>query len=270
MRSLALSLLRSPLLQFVVLGAMAFALYVRFKPADIETIHVTSQTIDALVQQRESITQQPVSPEGRKELIEGHIEEEVLLREAYKSGFDKTDYRVRRRILTLMRSALTETVPEPSLAQLRAFYEEHRDRYEKPASITFEQVYFAFASSKLPADPNRFLAELGSSRDLASFGDSSQIGSRFSRASFERIAMTFGKPFTESVFDLPRNVWKGPIESFVGIHYVFVSEDHESEMPPFENIEPFLRTDYLMSKSRESQASKIENMRKNYQIVTDE
>ena len=137
----------NPLLHFLLLGAISYSLYVSLKPDDLETIHVTSQTIEALVQQSESITQTPVTSEVRKELIEGHIEEEVLIREAYKRGFDKSDYRVRRRILGLMRSSLSEVIPVPSLAQLRTFYEENRDRYETGPSISFEQVFFSFANT---------------------------------------------------------------------------------------------------------------------------
>ena len=112
--------LKSPILHFIVLGSVA---YTYLKPTDRETITVTTQTIDALVQQRESITQNPFTPAERQSLIQEHIEDEILLREAYKRGFDKNDYRVRKRLLNIMRSSLSEVIPEPSVTQLRAFYD---------------------------------------------------------------------------------------------------------------------------------------------------
>lgn len=66
---------------------------------------------------RKVITQNPITPEKRRILIEGHIEDKVLLREAYKRSFDKNDYRVRKRILNIMRSSLSEVVPEPSVTR---------------------------------------------------------------------------------------------------------------------------------------------------------
>ena len=71
------------------------------------------------------------------------------------------------------------------------------------------------------------------------------------------------------MFDLPLNQWHGPVESFRGIHYVQVTGIHEPELPPFEMMESYLRTDYLMVKSRESQVRKIETLKKNYTIVVE-
>jgi hypothetical protein len=69
------------------------------------------------------------------------------------------------------------------------------------------------------------------------------------------------------VFDIPLNDWRGPIESFRGIHYVCVTAEHEPELPPFEQMESYLRTDYFMQKSGESQQRKINELRKHYQIA---
>lgn len=264
------SLIRSPALQFLVLGTIGYFLYVRLQPDEMETLHVTSQTINALVQQTQSISQSPVSEELRKELIESHIEEEVLIREAYKRGFDKNDFRIRRRVLALMRSSLSEVIPEPSVEQLRTFYEENRERYQTGPSVSFEHVFFSFASGKLPSDPEQFIGELAQREDFTGLGDFSLVGNRLSKQTFERTAITFGKPFTEEVFKLPMNIWKGPIESFIGVHYVRVTGVHEAELPPFEEMEAYLRTDYLLRKGRESQLKKIEGLRKNYRIVVDD
>ena len=105
MKPFSTSLLKSPTLHFILLGMVAFTAYSYLKPPDRETIQVTTQTIDALIQQQESITQNPVSPDGRQLIVDSHIEDEVLLREAYKRGFDKNDYRVRKRLLNIMRSS---------------------------------------------------------------------------------------------------------------------------------------------------------------------
>ena len=270
MKAIVNSVLKSPALHFVILGIIAFFLYENHKPPDRETILITTQTIDALVQQRESITQNPTTPEERQKLIEGHIEDEVLLREAYKRGFDKNDYRVRKRILNIMRSSLSEVIPEPSVAQLRAFYEENNARYLTSPSRSFEQVYFSFASAKLPKKPEQFIKQLQEAKDIAGLGDFSLITSnRYSKSSFQAAAITFGKPFAQVVFDMPLNQWRGPVESFQGIHYVRVTAEHEPELPPFEQMETYLRQDYVLRKARESQQRKIEELRKNYQVIVE-
>ena len=264
------SLLRSPVFHFLVLGFAAYLLYTGLMPENRETIHVTSQTIDALVQQSASITQSPVTPEQKKDLIEGYIEEEVLVREAYKRGFDKSDYRVRKRILGLMRTSLSEVIPEPSVAQLRVFYEENKGRYQTAPSISFEHVFFSFASDNLPTEPNQFIELLENSEDWGDLGDFSQVGNRFTKASFERTALTFGKPFAEAVFGQSHGSWEGPIESFIGVHFVRVKDAHEPELPSFESMESYLRTDYFMLKARQSQERKIQDLARNYRIVIDQ
>ena len=93
------------------------------------------------------------------------------------------------------------------------------------------------------------------------------MGNQFIKASFQTTAITFGKPFAQTVFELPLNQWRGPIESFRRTHYVRVTVSHEPELPPFEKMESYLRTDYVMQKSRESQMGKIDELRENYDIV---
>ncbi len=262
--------LKSPVLHFILLGIVAAIAYVHLKPPDRETITITAQTIDALIQQRESITRNPTTPQERQRLIEGHIEDEILLREAYKRGFDKNDYRVRKRILSIMRSSLSEVVPEPSVAQLRAYYEENRERFLTSPSRSFEQVYFSFASAKQPENPKRFLEMLKDKPNLEGVGEfSTTLAGRYNKSSFQSVAITFGKPFAQTVFELPLDRWYGPIESFRGIHYVRVTAEHPPELPLFEQMESFLRTDYFMQKARQSQIDKIDELRKNYEILVE-
>ncbi len=270
MKKIAMSVLISPILHFIVLGAVAFVAYTHLKPQDRETITVTTQTIDALIQQRESITQNPTTPQERQMLVEGHIEDEILLREAYKRGFDKNDYRVRKRILNIMRSSMSEVIPEPSVAQLRAYYEENKKRFRTSPSRSFEQVYFSFASAKQPDNPEQFLEKLKGMPDITNMGQfSSTLGNRFTQTSFQSTAITFGKPFAQIVFDMPLNQWRGPVESFRGIHYVRVTAEHDPELAPFEQMESFLRTDYVMQKARQSQIDKIVELKKNYNVVVE-
>ena len=68
---------------------------------------------------------------------------------------------------------------------------------------------------------------------------------------------------------MPLNQWHGPVESFQGIHYVRVTAEHDPELPPFEQMESYLRTDYFLQKGRQSQARKIEELRKNYEVVVE-
>ena len=86
-----LKLLKSPVLHLLILGTVGFFGYKVLKPSGNETIRVSSQAIDALVQQEESLSQIPVSEERKQLLIRSYIEDEILIREAYKRKLDKGD-----------------------------------------------------------------------------------------------------------------------------------------------------------------------------------
>ena len=264
-----LSFLKSPILHFVILGVIAFLAYEHLKPTNRETLRITTQTIDALIQQRESIVPNPVTPEERQQIIEGHIEDEVLLREAYKRGFDKNDYRVRKRLLNVMRSSLTEVIPEPSVAQLRAYYDANKERYKTSPSVSFDNIFFSFTSKKLPTEPQDFLIKINGTENPLEMGDFSLMGKSLKKNSFQMVASTYGKPFAETIFKLSIDTWSGPLESFRGIHYVRVTSHHDSELPPFEKLENYLRQDYLMQKMRDSQQKKIDKMREGYEVVVE-
>jgi len=260
---------KSPILHFIIMGVVAYLLYILFKPQTTETIYVTTQTIDALIQQQESITQNPMTEEEKQILIAGHIEDEILLREAYKRGLNENDYRVRKRLLNMIRSSLVEVIPEPSVAQLRTFYEENKERYQSSASLSFEHIYFSFVNAAQPEEQEEYIQQLNTSTDVSKFGEYFQMGNRFLKSSFSMVASRFGKPFAEYVFELPLNRWSGPVESTHGTHYVIVTENHEPKLSPFENIESFLRDDYFLQKSREVQQRKIDELRRNYEIIVE-
>jgi len=260
---------KSPILHFIIMGVVAYLLYILFKPAPTETIYITMQTIDALIQQQESIMQNPISEEEKEILIAGHIEDEILLREAYKRGLNQNDYRVRKRLLNMMRTSLGEVIPEPSVAQLNVFYEENKERYQTSPSLSFEHIYFSFVNVAQPEDPDKFIQKLNNTSDVSTLGEYFQMGNRFLKSSFSLVASSFGKPFADHVFKLPLNNWSGPVESIHGTHYVIITENHKPEVPPFENIESYLRDDYFLQKSREVQQRKIDELRKNYNIIVE-
>lgn len=260
---------QSPLLHFFILGILLFFIYQNVKPVNQESILITTQTIDALVQQRESIQQTPLTAEERELVIQSHIEDEILLREAYNMGIDKGDYRVRKRLLNLMRSSLTEVIPDPSVAQLKMYYEENKERWKTDPSISFESVFFSPTGEKLPKDSSQFIRNLTQSASPLEMGDFSPLGNIFNKMSFQRTASTFGKPFAEKIYSMPLNTWVGPVQSFQGQHYVRTTMKHEPETPSFKDMESYLRTDYTLDQSKERQREKIKKLQKKYEVIVE-
>lgn len=137
-----------------MLGALVYTAYAALTPQRRGVVEVKQSTIRVLQKQQEDLLGRPLTEEEKQTLVENHIDEEVLLLEAERRGFDKLDYRVRKRLLNVMRSTLIEQVPDPTRAQLEAYFRQEIDKYRIPESVTFQQVYFNPASEKLSDDPN--------------------------------------------------------------------------------------------------------------------
>jgi hypothetical protein len=262
-------ILHEPLLHFLILGTLVYLAYARLTPRPEGVIEVKQSTLQALQKQQEDLTGQPLTEEEKQTLLESHIDEEVLLLEAERRGFDKLDYRVRQRLLNVMRSTLTENIPDPTRAQLEAYFRQEIDNYRIPESITFQQVYFSPASEKLPEDPNTVLAALAQGASFQELGDFTTLGNTSTQSTRRYLVGTYGVEFAEAVLPLPLDTWTGPIPSRMGTHFVKVTQRHPPQEPSFERLESYLREDYLMTQSREKQNEKIAKMREKYEIIVE-
>jgi parvulin-like peptidyl-prolyl isomerase len=65
---------------------------------------------------------------------------------------------------------------------------------------------------------------------------------------------------------LPTGAWHGPFESVQGVHLVRVAERHPPEPGVFENLETYLRQEWLMTRTRELQQERVAEIRAGYRI----
>ena len=260
----------TPIFIFLFTGAILFIAYQIIIPSKTYTITVTQQTMDALIKADEELSQIPITEERKQSIIEEYIDEEVLIQEAFKRNLHKTDYRVRKQLLNLMRSSLTEIIPEPSMAQLRAYFDENKDKFTSEEALTYEFVFFEFNSNQLPVNEEVFLVTLNKSENPLIFSDFSPIGNRSGKANFRRVAQDHGKEAAELIFSTQSYKWTGPVNVTKGIIYFRLIERHEPEVAKFEAIERYLRDDYYLTKSRELQQKKIDELREKYEIVMEE
>ena len=258
-------ILREPLVPILILGLILFLAWSFLKPDGIETIEVRPEVIQFRENYQTELAGRPLTDEERRQLVESYIDEEALLREAYKRGFGQTDPRVRKRLLSVMRFSLDESIPSPSVAQLQAYYQENRERFRNDESIDFEVISFGPASSKTPADPVAFLQEIRAAKDPYSLGDFLMSGNRRS-ASELAIVREFGRDFLEQIWNLDAGEWQGPFKSRVGMHYVRLNGRNPVSYPEFEQIENYLRQDWEFTKRRALQQEKIDQLRAGYRI----
>jgi len=256
---------REPLVLFLVVGGLLFAGDRWLGNGEREAIVVGRETRDFVVGQREEVALRPLTDEEKRAAVETYIDDEVLLREAVKLGLGNSG-RVRQQLTVKMRYLLSEEVPEPTEAELRAFYRNNPERYRRPEVLSLEMVFM-----QQPEDTGtRMLVSL---RNGASYTDFNQPPALFgkamhgvSRNEFDRM---LGREPAAAIFALPDGEWQGPIVSEHGLHFVRITERLPSAMPEFAEVVRYLREDWELTRKHAIVARKLARLRRQYDILVD-
>jgi hypothetical protein len=271
--------LREPLLHFLLAGLALFAAYQalnRGAPAqDPARVVLTEDDVRQLTESWTILWQRPPTDQELADLVENEVREEVLYREAIALGLDRGDSVVRRRLVQKMEFLAEDApaAPDPRPEELKAWFEQNRDRFVMPPQVSFIQVYFSFfkrkdrarADAELAFDE---LAGLGAeAADDPSLGDRIMFQPRYQAQSREEVSRVFGAKFADAIFQLPPGEWHGPIESSYGWHVVQVEELTSPATPPFETIEPQVKYEWLADQRATARRTAYEALRSRYEVV---
>ncbi len=265
--------LKEPVLYYVLLGSMIYLGFAYISSRDIDEkqrIEVRAEVVQAYLKRDEELSGKKSTEENRAQTIENIIDEEVMLREAYAVGYDKTDPRVRKRLLTLMRSALTPSVADPTVTQLQEFYQQKKAEFLSEPSYDYEQVYFSHVSEKVPQDPKVFIGELEVADEPIKLGEVYSYGHLFRGQGRERVAMYFGGEMAEAMESQAVGEWFGPVRSRVGTHYVRVINKNEARQLSYEEVEPYLKESWLFEQIEQQQDAALKALRDKYEIEVPE
>ena len=239
-------LLREPLLQFLGLGAILFALYglvdKRGVEAPPEKIVVSTSQITNLSDGFARTWRRPPSEEELQGLIEDYIRDEVYYRAGRAAGLDRDDVIVRRRVRQKMEFLAEEvSVPEPAEEQLAAFLAANPERFRTEDRLTFRQVYLSPSrhAGTIDHDLEQIKVVLSSAdpaADAEGFGDAFLMGDDFRAIALRDMASMFGENFAQQIFAAEPGRWLGPIASTFGQHFVFISERTKGSVPALDAV----------------------------------
>jgi hypothetical protein len=263
-------ILREPLLHFLAIGALMFAVYavVSQRNRDPGTIEVGQGQIDMMAAVFERTWQRAPTSEEVKTLIDGYVREEVLYREGVAMGLDRGDQLIRRRVGQKV-EFLAESMngaPEPSDAALQTYLDGHRERFASPVRVTFRQVYLGTAAD---ADTSRLLTQLnklGDSDAAADVGRPTQLDARMESAPAGDIARTFGRRFAQSLVTAPTGTWAGPVASDYGLHLVRVSERVEARAPALGEVRETVKREWQRETLAAANEKYFEGLRARYAV----
>jgi hypothetical protein len=144
--------LREPLLHFVALGGVLFAVdhFLMSRADDPRTIVVDSGVDNEAKQVFKAARGVEPTAQELGALRQIWLDNEVLYREGLALQVDKGDTAIRERVIFKALSVIDANVRLPPIddKQLRDWFESHRDKYDEPARFDFQEAVLAEDNSE--------------------------------------------------------------------------------------------------------------------------
>lgn len=270
MRALA----REPLVHFVALGIVLFALHRAVAPAaPTSTIAVTTAMQRGFAQEHLRRHGRLPTPEELRALVDRYVETEVMLREALALGLDRGDVIVRRRLVQKMEflNQASAEHPAPTDADLAAFLDRHTDRYQLASRTTLEHVFVSLQQH--PNDAEAVAAELAeriaAGEDPARLGDPFLRGRVFRNETEGELAGIFGPELARRVQSAPPDTWVGPYRSSLGVHLVRVTERSGGRRATVDEVRRELERDWDEEARAAAARAALAGLRARYDVRID-
>lgn len=271
------TLLREPLLHFLVIGAGLFFLFNQVGDPDVETnnrIIITQADLDRLAAVWLRRMGRPPSAQEREQQLDHYIREQVLYREAKALGLDQDDVIVRRRLTQKMGYLFNDLslISEPTEVELSSFLSKNPSNFSVPGKVSFNHIYLDPDSrgQGVYEDAKHLLTQL---HDLADVIDVASKGDRFllpydySEVRKSDLTNLFGKSFATQLFTRPVGSWQGPLTSEYGVHLAYIKSRSEARLPPLAEIRERVFNEWLAAKQREANEAFYQSLRQRYEIV---
>jgi hypothetical protein len=276
---LIIRLLREPLLQFLALGAMLFALYGLPGKRSAEApakIVVSASRIANLGDGFARTWQRPPNEQELQGLIEDYVRDEVFYREGRAAGLDRDDVIIRRRVRQKMEFLAEDmSAPEPSDEQLAAYLASNPERFRAEDQITFHQVFLSATrrANTMESDSKQVgsvLARADGALDVTALGDPFLLGEEFRGVSPSKLTSIFGEDFSKRIAAMETGRWQGPVSSGFGQHFVFISEWVSGNLPPLDAVRPVVHREWANARRLEAELKLYASLRNRYEIVVEE
>lgn len=265
-------LVAEPLLHFAVLGAALFAAYGALAPAipDDRRIVVTAGQVAALEAEFRASRQRLPEAHERQALLDNFVRDEVLYREGLALGLDRDDAVIRNRVKLRMEFMAEDTLTvEPTDADLAAYLAAHRDEFEIPGVVTFDQVYFDPGRRGDGVDKTVIAARDALRRGQPAAGDRTMLAPRMTDATPAEVTAAFGVAFATALAAVPAGTWEGPVPSSFGVHLVRVTRRGEPSMPSLADARAVVAREWARARAVAMKDEYYRALLKRYDVTID-
>jgi hypothetical protein len=242
-------LVRRPWLRFALVGGLLFALDPRPSPGTGAAPAAAALDDDALLvrealrrgfERSDDVVRRRLVQNLRFARPDDPRSDGELFDEALRLGMHESDLVVRRRLAWKMRLVLAEPARarEPSEAELAAYLAAHGPRFTEPERLTLSQLYFR--------DRSRAEAALAASPER---GDALPLPRELPSLSEAELAARLGPAFAEAALRGPEGRWFGPVASSYGHHLVLVHARTPARVSPLASVRSAVREALLAERA---------------------
>lgn len=273
---------QEPLVLLILIGVGIYSGF-RYLEAGEESrqearIHLDAKQLSGMAKQWAKRWSRPPTREEMDGLIEKHVRDEILYRQAMAMRLHENDPVTRLRTAQKLEVLIGELAAarQPTDAELKQYFQENEADYRSESLITFTQVFFNPDTRKDSTidDAKAVLAELKAAGEpdpeTLEAGDRSLLQTHFRSATEGEVARRMGSGFAEPVMKLEPGQWHGPLLSGYGVHLVYVHDSKMGEVPPFDAVRDKVLVDWQEQNREEFSAKFLEDLRERYEIVIDE
>ena len=261
--------LSEPMVHFLAAGVLIFSVTTALSPHSSEVILVSSALRDGLATDFRASQGRAPTEDELSGLVEGHVADEALYREARGLGLDRSDPIVRRRLVQRMQFVLEDLDPPvpPTAAQLQAWLDAHPEDYLVPERAAVEHV---FAAADRHADPvavaSAWLAALRQGESVS--GDASAHGRALPLLSEIQLRAKLGAAAARGTFEAEDGVWMGPFASTHGQHILRVAERRPARAGTLETSRAALERDWGAVEAQRRTDAAVQRLVSRYRVET--
>jgi hypothetical protein len=256
-------LLQEPMLHFFLIGLLIFALYAFSQSSKEDLLEVNRSDIDARITMVEISSGEELSEDQRELLTARYIEEQILVQEALAMELDN-DARIHDILAQKMRHVLSGDIIQPDQQELQDYYQQNRERYRNPATITVDELVFDNRGELAPG-VIELLKQSGEPEDLLTMEEGSL--SSLPGVNLTDLNNIFEESFANGVFNSAMGDWNGPFISNRGQHWLRVTARNDTALPALEEITDLVRLDWIASEEEQRLQQEVDRLWDKYSIT---
>jgi parvulin-like peptidyl-prolyl cis-trans isomerase-like protein len=264
------TLLREPMLHFLLIGIALFGAYRWVSPGDAgaRRIVITQGVVDDLVTQYVAARGREPSTTELNRLIELYVRDEILYREGVRLGLERDDIVVKRRVRQKIEMIAEEdaSTRAPSDADLSAYLTANPARFVQPALLTFEQVFIGASTSGPGMVHAVALTGQALRKGAEQLGKPTLLPHQMTRTPADLVARDFGASFAAALEKVPVGEWAGPIDSSFGAHYVRVWDRTPATAPQLAAVRDHVVREWENERRQRARNDAYARMRRDYTV----